>query len=37
MMNYQADAYYELAKISMIKGEKDKAIKYANVAIESDI
>lgn len=32
----QADAYFELAKINMIKGEKDKAINYANIAIESD-
>lgn len=32
----QADAYFELAKINMIKGEKDKAINYANLAIEID-
>ena len=32
----QADAYFELAKINMIKGEKDKAINYANIAIESE-
>ena len=32
----EADAYFELAKISMIKGEKDKAINYANIAIEVD-
>lgn len=32
----EADAYYELAKINMIKGEKEKAIRYANIAIEVD-
>ena len=32
----EADCYFELAKISMIKGEKDKAINYANIAIEVD-
>lgn len=32
----EADAYYELAKISIIKGEKQKAIHYANIAIEVD-
>ena len=32
----EADAYFELAKISMIKGEKQKAIEYANIAIEVD-
>ena len=29
-----ADAYFELSKISMIEGEKDTAIKYANTAID---
>ena len=29
-----ADAYYELSKINLIKGNKDMAIKYANVATE---
>lgn len=32
----EADSYFELAKISMIKGEKQKAIEYANIAIEVD-
>ena len=32
----EADSYYELAKINMIKGEKEKAINYANIAIEVD-
>ena len=32
----EADAYFELAKINMIKGEKQKAIEYANIAIEVD-
>lgn len=32
----EADAYYELAKINMIKGEKEKAIRYANIAVEVD-
>lgn len=32
----EADSYYELAKINMIKGEKEKAIHYANIAIEVD-
>ena len=32
----EADSYYELAKINMIKGEKQKAIEYANIAIEID-
>ena len=31
-----ADSYYELSKISMIKGEKDKAIQFANIAIDID-
>ena len=31
-----ADAYLELAKISIIRNEKDQAIKYANVAIQED-
>lgn len=31
-----ADAYLELAKISLIKGNKDQAIKYANVAIQEN-
>ena len=30
------DSYYELAKISLIKGDKDRAITYANMAIEED-
>ena len=30
----QADSYYELAKINLIKGEKEIAIKYANIAVE---
>ena len=32
----EADSYFELAKINMIKGEKQKAIEYANIAIEVD-
>ena len=32
----EADSYYELAKINVIKGEKEKAINYANIAIEVD-
>lgn len=32
----EADTYYELAKINIIKGEKEKAINYANIAIEVD-
>ena len=32
----EADSYFELAKINMIKGEKQKAIDYANIAIEID-
>lgn len=32
----EAKAYYQLAKIYMIKGEKDKAILFANKAIEMD-
>lgn len=32
----EAKAYYQLAKIYMIKGEKDKAILFANKAIEID-
>lgn len=32
----EAKAYYQLAKIYMIKGEKDKAIIFANKAIEMD-
>ena len=31
-----ADSYYELSKIAMIKNDKDKAIQYANVAIDID-
>ena len=31
-----ADGYYELAKIYLIKGEKDTAIKYINTAIDSN-
>lgn len=31
-----ADAYLELAKIYIIKNDKDKAIKFANVAIQED-
>ena len=29
-----ADGYYELAKIYLIKGDKETAIKYANTAID---
>lgn len=36
MGELEADAYYELAKIYMIKGEKDKAIIFVNKAIELD-
>lgn len=36
MGDLEADAYYELAKICMIKNEKDKAIAFANKAIELD-
>ena len=32
----EAKAYYQLAKIYMVKGEKDKAIIFANKAIEID-
>ena len=32
----EADSYFELAKINLIRGEKEKAINYANVAIESN-
>lgn len=32
----EGGAYYNLAKISMLNGEKDKALKYVNVAIETD-
>lgn len=32
----EADAYLELAKISLIKKDKEKAINYANIAIESN-
>lgn len=32
----EADAYFELSKISLIKGEKQKAIDFANLAIEID-
>ena len=28
------DSYYELSKISLIKGDKERAIQYANIAIE---
>ena len=31
-----ADAYLELAKISLLKGDKESAIKYANVAIQEN-
>ena len=31
-----ADGYYELAKIYLIKGDKDTAIKYVNTAIDSN-
>ena len=30
----EADTYFELAKINMIKKEKEKAINYANISIE---
>lgn len=36
MGELEADAYYELAKIYMIKNEKDKAITFVNKAIELD-
>lgn len=36
MGELEADAYYELAKIYMIKNEKDKAIIFINKAIELD-
>ena len=32
----EADSYFELAKICIIKGEKQRAIEYANIAIEID-
>lgn len=31
-----ADSYFELSKISMIKGENEKAIQFANIAIDID-
>ena len=31
-----ADSYFELSKISMIKGDKEKAIQFANIAIDID-
>lgn len=31
-----ADSYFELAKISMIKDDKEKAIQFANIAIDID-
>ena len=31
-----ADSYYELSKIAMIKNDKDKAIQFANIAIDID-
>ena len=31
-----ADGYYELAKIYLIKGDKDTAIKYVNTAIDAN-
>lgn len=36
MGELEADAYYELAKIYMMKNEKDKAITFVNKAIELD-
>ncbi len=36
MGELEADAYYELAKIYMLKNEKDKAITFVNKAIELD-
>ena len=36
MGELEADAYYELAKIYMIKNERDKAILFVNKAIELD-
>ena len=33
---YSADAYFELAKINMIKRNKEDAIKYVNLAMELD-
>ncbi|MCI8654622.1 MAG: tetratricopeptide repeat protein [Clostridia bacterium] len=32
----EADSYFELARISIMKAEKDRAINYANLAIESN-
>lgn len=32
----EAESYYYLAEISLIKGEEEKAIQYANVAVELD-
>ncbi len=32
----EAGAYYNLAKIAMLKGDKDKALQYVNIAIETD-
>ena len=31
-----ADSYFELSKISMIKGDSEKAIQFANIAIDID-
>lgn len=36
MGELEADAYYELAKIYMVKNERDKAITFVNKAIELD-
>lgn len=32
----EADSYYELSKIKLIQGQKDLAIRYANMAIDID-
>lgn len=32
-----ADSYYELSKIALVRGDKDKAIQFANIAIDINI
>ena len=32
----EPDAYYKLAKIYMLRGEHDNAVKFVNLAIELD-
>ena len=34
MQTIAPDSYYELSKIALIRGDKEKAIQYANIAIE---